>query len=779
MKEEQLLKKLREAFRTEAGEWLSNISSSLLHLEKAGDHDARDQRMEEVLRDLHSLKGAARAASMTNVESLCQRLEDVGTAARKQSADLSPELFDELHATVALLESMVFSEEIEGDEARDADAETRAAMERLAGFLPESQAGAESVAGKQGTESAGEADKNGAPEKQAGAGVSAARPVMADTVRIATAKLDTILHKAEELVSLKLVSSQHVSNLKGTAQLTEQWEKTWARVSEDMRLLRKQDREAASVEARARENARYARLFEFLEWNEQYMREVGREIHGHAKAWEHDDKSLGRFVDDLLEEVKQATMLPFSTLLDTMPRMVREVSRKQGKEVDLEMFGGDIEIDRRILEQMKTPFIHLLRNAVDHGVESAEVRDQRGKPFRGTVRVEVTQEEGGKVEIVVTDDGGGIDADAVREKAVAMGVMSADDAARLTDGEAVGLIFRSELSTSPIITEISGRGLGMAIVQEKVEDLGGLISLHTDPGRGTTIRMVLPVTLATFRGILVTAGQHSYVVPAAQVERVVRIQESEVKTVENRATIPLDNRALSLVDLCDVLGTPRVATRDEDGYLTVVVLGAGEKRIAYRVDEILSEQEVVVKSLGRQLARVPNIAGATILGSGKVVPVLNVSDLMKSSRGAGSLHTVGSMAEGEGPESGEARAESPHKAILVVEDSITSRMLIKNILESAGYAVRTAVDGKDALTVLKTDRFDAVISDVEMPRMNGFELTENIRQNERLAELPVVLVTSLDSGEDRERGIDAGANAYIVKSNFDQSDLLEVVSRLV
>ncbi len=275
-----------------------------------------------------------------------------------------------------------------------------------------------------------------------------------------------------------------------------------------------------------------------------------------------------------------------------------------------------------------------------------------------------------------------------------------------------------------------------------------------------------------FRGVLVRVADQIFAVPTANMERAVRLKQDNIKTVDNRETVSLNGNAISLVRLDDVLGLPRKEKRNEDSeFIPVLVLGAGEKRIAFRVDDVLNEQEVMIKRFGRQLSRVRNIAGATVLGSGKVVPTLNVPDLLKSA-----VKVTGVPA---GPAVTAEEIETKRESILVAEDSITSRMLLKNILESAGYYVNTTVDGVDAFRALREDEFDLVVSDVEMPRMNGFDLISKIRSDEELAEMPVVLVTSLESREDRERGIDVGANAYIVKSSFNQSNLLEVIQRLI
>jgi two-component system chemotaxis sensor kinase CheA len=350
--------------------------------------------------------------------------------------------------------------------------------------------------------------------------------------------------------------------------------------------------------------------------------------------------------------------------------------------------------------------------------------------------------------------------------------VSAEEADQLGEQDAIALTFRSGVSTSPIITEVSGRGLGLAIVREKVERLGGTITLKSRHDGGTSLRILLPLTLATYRGILVRAGDHVLVIPAIAVERVTRVAGENIRTVANRETIPLDGQTVSLVWLSDILDMPRKNAAGGLGdSAQAVVLSLGSVRVAFRVEEILGEQEVLVKALGPKLVRVRNVAGASVLGTGQVVPVLNVPDLMKSA--------VKPMAPPLTLNAAGKSAATKKQSILVVEDSITSRALLKNILESAGYNITTAVDGIDAYTALKTGTFDLVVSDVEMPRMDGFDLTAKVRSDKQLAELPVVLVTALESREHRERGIDVGANAYIVKSSFDQSNLLEVIRRLL
>ncbi|MEW6753273.1 MAG: response regulator [Candidatus Latescibacterota bacterium] len=394
-----------------------------------------------------------------------------------------------------------------------------------------------------------------------------------------------------------------------------------------------------------------------------------------------------------------------------------------------------------------------------------------GKRERGTVTISLSAQSGDKVEIEFSDDGAGIQVPRVRQAAVRVGLLTAQEADKLGDREALDLVFRSGVSTAAILTDLSGRGLGLAIVREKVERLGGTLSMETRQGAGTTFRLLLPLTLATFRGVLVRVGEHLFVLPQVHVERALRLAPQVVRTVEMREVLLLDGQAVSLVSLGAALELARPGAAGQEVEECAVVLAAGASRIAFRVHEVLGEQEVLAKTLGRPLVRVRNVAGATVLGTGRVVPILNVPDLMRSAVRA-------SGAAGRPVTAAAAPQEARGKSILVAEDSITARALLKGILEGGGYHVSTAVDGVDALAQLRSGSFDLVVSDVDMPRMSGFDLTARIRGEKRLADLPVVLVTALESREDRERGIEVGASAYIVKRSFDQSNLLEIVRRL-
>jgi two-component system chemotaxis sensor kinase CheA len=465
----------------------------------------------------------------------------------------------------------------------------------------------------------------------------------------------------------------------------------------------------------------------------------------------------------ILTDMKHALMQPVLPYLQLFPALVRSIAREQGKEVSFRIEAAEIEVDRRILEVMKNPLIHLLRNSIDHGVELPATRELAGKPREATVKLSVAELDDARIEIVVSDDGAGIDFAKVRVAAENMGHMPA--------GNDAALVFLSGVSTSPNVTSISGRGLGLAIVRDKVEILGGSISLESRPSEGCLFRITLPMTLATYRGVVIRACGYTLVMPTSAVERVVRYNKSEIRTTQNRETVEINGRAVTMMRLSAVLGITSPSSRPDANRLPLLIVQHAGMRMAFAVDEIVDEEELLVKQLGKQLSRVRNVAGVAVLASGGIAPILHVSDLLKCA--VKSAATNGSPAEIMS-----APAKAAGLRILVVEDSVTTRTVLKNILETAGYRVRLAEDGVEALAWLKAEGFDLVISDVDMPRMNGLELTSRIRSEEQLSKLPVILVTGLESKEDRERGMGAGANAYLEKKRFDQDRLLDVIRRL-
>jgi two-component system chemotaxis sensor kinase CheA len=493
-----------------------------------------------------------------------------------------------------------------------------------------------------------------------------------------------------------------------------------------------------------------------------------------SQASTRNSQALGTMVAALVRDAEFLVLQPFSSITEGFPPLIREVSRSQGKEIELVVTGAETRIDRRILQDIKDPLVHLLRNSIDHGIEITTARLEAGKTASGRIVIAIEQKDAATVEVVVSDDGKGIEGSEIRDAMLRSGQAFPKDVGQISEEEMLEFIFLSGVTTSPAASSISGRGLGMAIVRERIERLGGSVTLRTVPGSGTSFHLLLPLTASTLRGLLVGLGDRHFVIPLASVEKVVSVGRDSILAVEDHPTISLGGRVLPFVGLDEVLGIPASAPEGEPPEsMPTVVLASEGRRIAFRVDAILGEQETLVRSTGPQLVRLRNIGGAAVLGSGTVVPILNVGDLIKS---AG--RSLSRPMDRREPGQASIDPSVPRqRSILLVDDSITARSLLTNILGGAGYLVRTAVDGAEAFRILHEAVFDAIVSDIEMPRMDGFELTRRIRADPDLARLPVILVTALESREDLEKGVDAGANAYLVKSSFDQSNLLEIVGR--
>lgn len=771
-KDKELLKKLLATFKVEAEEHVTAISSGLVELERASSPERQMEMIESVFREAHSLKGAARAVNLVRIEGACQSLEGLFARLKAKEIELSPDLFDQLHQVVDKL-GLLLSGSTETARVDESGSLQRPGTPDVSNsaVMPQARPQAWQSAEKASSRPLTVPQPENVPEPGP---LGDHRQGLSETLRVPAVKLDALLRQAEELIPAKATADQRVTELREISKAIIPLETEWRKIRPHARALpslvggeHRSNGRSPSANGHAATRSRIMKVSVFLERNEIALNSVKQKVAALTKHLEYDRRALDRRVDDLVEDVKRVSMLPFSALLEFFPKLVRDLSRDCGKDVELTIVGGEIETDRRILEEMKDPLIHLVRNCIDHGIEAPKHREERGKPPRGTIRIAIFTKSADKVEIVVSDDGAGIDVQKVLAASVKLGLFTQQDGQEMDEQQIARLIFKSGVSTSPMITEISGHGLGLAIVHEKAEKVGGVVSVETQPGVGTTFRLILPLTLARFRGILVRVGESLFVLPTRYVQRVLRVSSDEIKSAENRETIQINGRAASAVRLSDVLEITQTSTDiDPKRKIPVVVLTWAGEQIGFFVDEILDEQEVLVKSLGKQLPHVRNIAGATVLGTGKVLPVLNVADLM---------HSAVKIA----PVSAAHETEDAPKSILVAEDSITSRTLLKNILEFAGYKVKTAIDGAEALAVLATEPFDLVVSDVEMPRMSGFDLTARIRADKRLAELPVVLVTGLDSRQDREHGVDVGASAYIVKSSFDQGNLLEVVRRLI
>jgi len=728
-----LRQRLLASFHTEAEERLGVLADGLAGWRET---TATPESIESLFREVHSIKGAARAAGVVTIERLCHAWESLLGAVRHGQLSLTPERIELCRHALRAVQRLHGGQELEVHDQRQLIDSLEAAALGEAVSLPEEQ--------------------ERAPQ-------APAMPADPATVRVSTQRLDALLFQSEALLQHKLEAQAHGRNLKAHVLAFEP--------QRTKRLLSggalKQLREGLEeVPPTTRDALRS--VLDYLDWSLAQLDRLHFAASRLEKAGNHLAQGLTLLSESLVGELQAALLLSAASLLEGLPAMVQDLASQAGKRMELHVRGESLQIDKRIIDELRIVLTHLVRNAIDHGLETPELRSQAGKAPVGRLDVELIQESAGRFELCVRDDGRGIDTEQLKAKAVASGLLSAEQAGALADGEAFALIFTSGLSTSAIITDLSGRGLGMAIVQEVVERLGGRIDVESTAGRGTCFHLHLPLNLSTFRAVIVRNAERVFAVPALAVERCLRLPAGAVKTLENRPSVVLEDEILPLWTLADVLGLANLDNNASE--LTLLLLKVRGERFVLLVEELLGDQEITVKGLGRQLLRVRNLLGATVLGDGQLVPILHPADLYRSALG-----TEGSSLGRQDRE----RAGTAPQRLLIAEDSFTSRGLLKAILEGAGYQVATANDGLEAWNALKQGQFDLLVSDVEMPRLDGFTLTSRIRADRELANLPVVLVTALHSAEDRARGLESGANAYLVKSGFEQESLLDSIRRLI
>jgi len=451
--------------------------------------------------------------------------------------------------------------------------------------------------------------------------------------------------------------------------------------------------------------------------------------------------------------------------------MVRDVARALGKEVRLVIVGQGTPVDRDILERLEAPLTHLLRNAVDHGVESPEVRRASAKPDEGTITLEASH-RGGMLLVSVSDDGPGIDLARVREAIVARHLTTRDTAARMTDAELFEFLFLPGFSLKTEVTEISGRGVGLDVVQSMAKQVRGVARVSSDLGTGTRFQLQLPLTLSVVRALLVEVVGEAYAIPSACIVRTLKLPRETIETVEGRQHFHFEGQQVGLVTLHQILSRGEALAGDE--VVSVLVIGDGSHLYGVAVDKFLGGRELVVHPLDARLGKVKDLAAASLMDDGSPVLILDVEDLIRS---VDKLISMGRLTRVQSE--GGRGARQRNKRVLVVDDSLTVRELERKLLDSKGYEVEIAVNGMDAWNAVRTGHFDLVVTDIDMPRMDGIELVSHIKKDVALKGLPVMIVSYKDREEDRRRGLDAGADYYLTKGSFHNDTLLQAVADLI
>jgi two-component system sensor histidine kinase and response regulator WspE len=730
-----------DLFKTELTNHTRTLEAGLVGLEQ----EQTSQKIEPLMRAAHSVKGAARIVGLDNLVRLAHAMEDLLSSAQRGKTTLSSRSIDLLLAGNDVFRSV-------------AGAQLSAIPGLISNRLADIQQLTERLAGaNDGAAAVPEAEKTGEMTAAPGTPLPAV-PEPEQTgeslVRVLAENLNRLMGlTGEALIQAKAtrVFSGNWAKLKG-------WERElgsaleglydWAAreedISEDVRALVIQSvTRLGQISDLARKNLEQFELF---------------------------SARLEQLTDRLYAEVLATRMRPFSEGVFAFPRMVRDLARDSGKRVRFETIGEATRVDRDILEKLEAPLTHLLRNAIDHGVESPEERAAAGKPAEGVITLEA-RHASGLLHVSVKDDGRGIDAERLRQKVVQKGYVPPQVAATLTGPELLEFLFLPGFSTADVVTETSGRGVGLDVVQSMAKEVGGSVQMDSTPGKGTVFHLRLPLTLSVTRTLVVDIASEYYALPLTRIDRIIAIPREEVQVVEERQFYNVDGENIGLLEAAQVMHLPESGR--EESKVHVVVISDRFNRYGLVVNRFVGEKDLVVLQLDPRLGRVPNISAAAILEDGVPALILDVDDLVRSIDNLLTYKRPNRIGEAA------AEAEEAGKRILVVDDSLTVREVERRLLENSGYEVMVAVDGMDGWNLLQTSRFDLVISDVDMPRMDGIELVKRIKGSPQWKGLPVMIVSYKDRDEDKKRGLEAGANYYLTKSSFHDESLINAVQDLI
>lgn len=736
---------LHDLFRIEAEGQTQALTTALLALEQ---DPARGDMLEQCMRAAHSLKGAARIVGIQPAVTVAHAMEDLFVLAQAGTVRLAQARIDLLLGGVDLLSALAAAD---GGEAGFDAAIWQAEAERFAAGLAMAAADVRTVPAPDAPPAVLPVPvaPPTEPARPGGALVPGDR-----ALRVSAENLNRLLDMAGE----SLVESRRLAPLERSL----------------LRLGRMQRQAAGALDALQAalpmalldERARLA-----LDEARRQMTDCRRYLADRLDALEASNHRTTDLAHRLYDQALMVRMRPFADGMTAFPRMVRDLARELGKQVRLEVLGERTQVDRDILEKLDAPLGHLLRNALDHGMESPDERRAAGKPVEGVIRIEASH-QAGALQIIVSDDGRGIDPDSIRRAVVARRQAGEETAARMSDAELLEFLFLPGFTMKGDVTEISGRGVGLDSVQDMIRQVRGRVRIASRPGEGTRFRLELPLTLSVVRALLVEIGGEPYAFPFAHIAGAVKIAADQVRTVEGRQHVTHDGQAVALVGAHQVLGCP--APADSDDALSVVLLGGPGALFALAVDRFVGGRDLVVQPLDPRLGKMKDISAAALTEDGAPLLILDVEDLVTSLEKLAATDRLTPVGRtiGAGP-------TGRRKRVLVVDDSFTVRELQRKLLDHHGYAVEVAVDGMDGWNALRGERFDLVVSDVDMPRMDGIELVRRIREDPVLKAMPVMILSYKDRDEDRRRGLDVGADYYLTKGSFQNDALIEAVTDLI
>ena len=613
--------------------------------------------------------------------------------------------------------------------------------------------------------------KNERSEPQTGDNSATLESTTIKTLRVDTKKLDQLVSQVGELIIAKIKAKDHLSEIEKIIHFIEDWYREWNKIKQIIKYIDNRPINPSDLPSGTSIYSQNKNIYTVFEEGSLRLSDFITQMNSLYRTCQEDDARLNLIVSGLEERIKSVRVLPLATIFHMFPRMVRDMARENNKEIELIISGSETSVDKKIIEEIKAPLMHIIRNSIDHGIEPPEIRIEKGKPPIGKIYLSASHLEN-SVLIEITDDGQGIDIEAIKRKVLQKELLTQAKLESMNDEQIINIIFWPGFSTGEIVTDISGRGVGLDIVHTKIAQLEGKVSVKSIPGQGCRVYIQLPVTMSTIKSFLVRVKDQTFAIPTSAIKTAMLVKHEDIFFKEGRQTLIVNNKTVPIVKLSQILELPDYET-DENKKIVVIVIQSEDVELGFIIDKLLGDQEILHKNLTPPLLRVRNVAGVSTLGSGELCLILNVNDLVKSA------YATFGMPIRQITINNSVTVSNVKKNILVVDDSITTRILERNILRAAGYNVSVAVDGLDALTKIAADKYDIIVSDIEMPEINGFELTEKIRQDLKNKNIPIILVSSLASELDKKKGINLGANAYITKGNFDQGELLSTIRKLI
>ena len=762
------MKEIMEDFLIEAFELIEQIDHDLVELE-ANPEDL--ELLNRIFRVAHTVKGSSSFLNFDVLTELTHHMEDVLNKARKGELKITPDIMDVVLESVDMMKGLLESIRDNGSDAA-AGIDIKNICVRLTQI---SEGEAPSAAAEAPAAPAPEPVKE--PEPAAPAEEAAPEVSDAELSKLSDSEVEA---EIERLLKVRKAEDQARRASKGIAPKSpeEIAPATSAAPAPAPKPAPSRERDADKKVPAASSNSAVAQeqtIRVEVKRLDHLMNLIGELVLGKNRLLKiYDDveeryegekfleelnqvvSSLSLVTTDIQLAVMKTRMLPIAKVFNKFPRMIRDLSRELGKQIDLEISGEETELDKSIVEEIGDPLVHIIRNSCDHGIEDPETRKAMGKPEKGLVQLKAYN-EGNHIVVEIVDDGKGLDADMLKAKSIEKGIITEREADAMSEKEAFGLIFKPGFSTAAKVTNVSGRGVGMDVVKTNIEKLNGIIDIESEVGKGTVMKLKIPLTLAIIQSLLVGTQEEFYAIPLASVLETVRVPIDDIYTIDGKNVLRLRDEVLSLVRLSDVFGVEKVFDGGDHTY--VVIIGVAEAKLGIIVDTLVGQEEIVIKSMGDYLQNIPGIAGATIRGDGRVTLIIDVGAMMEMAKDI----KVDIRAEIE--DSTKAKEKPSDYKVLIVDDSKMDRTIMQKALEPTGVTIIEATNGVEALNVIKSGEhsFDAILIDIEMPRMDGYTLAGEIRKYSKYRNLPLIAVTSRTSKTDRLRGVEVGMTEYITK----------------